>query len=293
MLSIHQKPCSIRPTLFPKSMAHASLAAPLRRCCSQHPFSSFKPRHFLFPFSLASSHNLSQARALRPVSIPPDGDGSDWEEERLSASRLADRKSRNELKREAKRAVQWGVELSKFSIPQIKRAMKIASLEVEVYEALMLVKRLGPDVREGKRRQFNYIGSLLRNAEPDLMDALIKAYKDGDTSRLLSLTGTNSWSTEGEEVEEVEEVEEASDEVVEEHVEVATRWLEGLVCKDPSITKEVYAIHNIEFDRQELRRLVKKVQSVQEGQGDDAAALDRAKRPLMRFLRTLAKRIDE
>ncbi|KAJ4759838.1 kinesin-like protein [Rhynchospora pubera] len=272
-------------------MAHTSLAAPLRRCCSQHSFSAFKPRHFLLPFSLASSRNLSQARALRPVSVPSDGDGSDWEEERYGASRLADRKSRNELKREAKRAVQWGIELSKFSIPQIKRAIKVASLEVEVYEALMLVKRLGPDVREGKRRQFNYIGSLLRNAEPDLMDALIKAYKDGDTSRLLSLTGANSWSTEGEEVEEVEE---ASDEVVEEHVEVATRWLEGLICKDPSITKEVYAIHNIEFDRQELRRLVKKVQSVQEGQGDDsAAALDRAKRPLVRFLRSLAKRIDE
>lgn len=48
-------------------------------------------------------------------------------------------------------------------------------------------------------------GSLLRNAEPELMDALIQAHKDGDTSRLLSLTGTDSLSIEGEEEEEVEE----------------------------------------------------------------------------------------
>jgi hypothetical protein len=49
------------------------------------------------------------------------------------------------------------------------------------------------------------LGSLLRNAEPEVMDALIQAYKDGDSSRLLSLTGTDSLSIEREEEEEVEE----------------------------------------------------------------------------------------
>ncbi|XP_078167198.1 kinesin-like protein isoform X2 [Carex rostrata] len=273
-------------------MAQASLAAPIRRYFSQHLFSPFKPRHFLFPFSRTSSYSLSQARALRPVVFPSDGDAIDWEEERSKAARLADRKSRNELKREARRAVQWGVELSKLSPSQIKRALKVASLEKEVYEALMLVKRLGPDVREGKRRQFNYIGSLLRNAEPEVMDTLIQAYKDGDTSRLHSLMAKASLSTEGEEEEEIEE---ASDEdgVVEDYVQVATRWLEGLICNDPSITKQVYGIHNVEFDRQELRRLVRKVQLVQEGQSNDAAALMQAKRPLVRFLRSLSKRTDK
>ncbi|KAF3322091.1 hypothetical protein FCM35_KLT13232 [Carex littledalei] len=273
-------------------MAQASLAAPLRRYCSQHLFSPFKPRHFLFPFSRTSSYSLSQARALRPVVSPSDGDAIDWEGKRSEAARLADRKSRNELKREARRAVQWGVELSNFSPSQIKRALKVASLEKEVYEALMLVKRLGPDVREGKRRQFNYIGFLLRNAEPEVMDALIQAYKDGDTSRLHSLTAKASLSTEGEEEEEIEEASD-EDEVVEDYVQVATRWLEGLICNDPSITKEVYGIQNVEFDRQELRRLVRKVQLVQEGRSNDAAALMQAKRPLMRFLRSLSKRTDE
>ncbi|KAF3335101.1 hypothetical protein FCM35_KLT21705 [Carex littledalei] len=165
-------------------MAQASLAAPLRRYCSQHLFSPFKPRHFLFPFSRTSSYSLSQAQALRPVVSPSDRDAIDWEEERSKAARLADRKSRNELKREARRAVQWGVELSKFSPSQIKRALKVASLEKEVYEALMLVKK----AEVGPRR---------------------------------------------------------------------------------------------------------KVQLVQEGQSNDAAALMQAKRPLMRFLRSLSKRTDE
>jgi hypothetical protein len=38
--------------------------------------------------------------------------------------------------------------------------------------------------------------------------------------------------------------------VVEEYMQVETRWLEGLICKDPSITKEVYAVYSVEFDRQ-------------------------------------------
>ncbi|MCI25244.1 hypothetical protein A2U01_0046434, partial [Trifolium medium] len=82
-------------------------------------------------------------------------------------------KSRNELKREAKRAVKWGMDLSSFNPPQIKRILRVVSLDQIVYEALMLVKckfieekvfvvlpqRMGPDVREGRRRQFNYIGN--------------------------------------------------------------------------------------------------------------------------------------
>lgn len=34
------------------------------------------------------------------------------------------------------------------------------------------------------------------------------------------------------------------------HVDIATRWFEGLINKDVEITNEVYSIHDIEFDRQ-------------------------------------------
>jgi hypothetical protein len=33
-------------------------------------------------------------------------------------------------------------------------------------------------------------------------------------------------------------------------MKIADRWFDGLLCKDISITNEVYAIHNVEFDRQ-------------------------------------------
>jgi hypothetical protein len=33
-------------------------------------------------------------------------------------------------------------------------------------------------------------------------------------------------------------------------MKIADRWFEGLLCKDISVTNEVYAVHNIEFDRQ-------------------------------------------
>ncbi|GMJ10445.1 hypothetical protein like AT4G24175 [Hibiscus trionum] len=76
------------------------------------------------------------------------------------------------------------MELASFSTPQIKRILGAASLEQDVLDALMLVKRLGPDVREGKRRLFNYIGKLLREGEPELMEALIQATKVGDQKLL-------------------------------------------------------------------------------------------------------------
>ncbi|XP_039170800.1 uncharacterized protein LOC120294600 isoform X2 [Eucalyptus grandis] len=42
----------------------------------------------------------------------------------------------------------------------------------------MLAKRLGLDVREGKRRQFDFIGKSLQEVEPKLMDASIEATEE-------------------------------------------------------------------------------------------------------------------
>ncbi|CAM0907842.1 unnamed protein product [Alopecurus aequalis] len=268
-------------------MAHAAAAAvPLRR-----PLLLFlRPARLLS--SLAPPASTSRRKlpwgTLRPVAPLPSSDGED-------AGDAGDfGRSRNEKKREARRAVQWGMELAKFSTPQIKRIVRAASLEIEVLEALMLVKKFGPDVREGRRRQYNYIGSLLRGVQPELMETLIQSSKDGDDSRLqalLSEVEDKSMPTEDDEAEELP-LEEEGDE---EYIEIADRWFEGLVCKDIPVTNEVYAL-NVEFDRQELRKLVRMVQVVQEsmqdrdgGKGSDAK-LSRAKKPLLMFLRSLAKK---
>ncbi|XP_062164029.1 uncharacterized protein LOC133870817 [Alnus glutinosa] len=214
-------------------------------------------------------------------------------------SDLDGRKSRNELKREARRAVRWGMELASFSTPQIKRILRLALLEQEVLEAIMLVKKLGPDVREGKRRQFNYIGKLLREVQPELMDELIKATKDGDQSRLQALSGSMVIGEDGEEAEETEYEEEEEEEVSDEYMDITTRWFEGLINKDIEITNEVYSVRSVEFDRQELRKLVRRVHSIQERQVTteenerevDAAAIMAARKSLTRFLLSLVKRM--
>ncbi|KAF0926120.1 hypothetical protein E2562_021832 [Oryza meyeriana var. granulata] len=180
------------------SAAATAAAAPLRRSL----LPSLKPS-CLFSSLAPSLHRLSLPRALRPAGpLPSDAEDSDDSNAGDGAAEPL-RKSRNDLKREARRAVQWGMDLAKFSPLQIKRILRAASLEREAFDALMLVKRFGPDVREGKRRQFNYIGRLLRGAQPELMDTLIQALKDGDDSRLLALMNENTFLMEDEEIEDL------------------------------------------------------------------------------------------
>ncbi|KAL9666935.1 hypothetical protein QQ045_001279 [Rhodiola kirilowii] len=125
-----------------------------------------------------------------------------------------ERRSRNEKKRLARQAVRFGMELAALIDSQIKRILKTVDVEPELFEALALVKRLGIldpplDVREGKRRQFNYIGKLIRDVDPELMVELIQDAKDG-----VSLTIEEE---DGDELEEekdgdkLEEEEEESD----------------------------------------------------------------------------------
>ncbi|KAK4390802.1 hypothetical protein Sango_2143500 [Sesamum angolense] len=272
-----------RPPCYHVLSVHSSLAR--ASTCLQ--FFSF--------FSTSFREVHSRARALKLRDFPPPSDVNESDDESSSDS-SGTKKSRNERKREARRAVRWGMELASFSPPQIKRILRVAALEQEVFDALMLVKRLGRDVREGKRRQFNYIGRLLREVEPELMDGLIQATKDGDQSKFQDLSGTETLVVDNEEEGE----EEIADEEKEEDsmdIAVVNRWFDGLINKDISITNEIYSLQEVEFDRQELRQLVRKVQStvqleasLEENGGPDAAAVS-ARISLTRFLRGLAKQL--
>ncbi|PQQ21571.1 uncharacterized protein Pyn_14928 [Prunus yedoensis var. nudiflora] len=180
--------------------------------------------------------------------------------------------------------------------PSNQTHSQVASLDHDVLDALILVKKFGPDVREGKRRQFNYIGKMLRDVEPDLMDALIQATKDSDESKLQALSGPETLSIDDNEEQEEEEETDYEEEEEGSHIDVATRWFDGLINKDIQITNEVYSISNVEFDRQELRKLVRRVHSVLEdkvnseenGGAKDAVRVS-AEKSLTRFLRSLAK----
>lgn len=254
-------------------------------------------RRFSSTGVLCAQRNVSyQSRGLRLPNAPPSSDLQD-QNSSASDSESDGFKSRNQLKRQARRAVRWGMELATFSTPQIKHILSVASLEKEVLDALNLVKRLGPDVREGKRRQFNYIGKLLRDVEPELMGTLIRATKEGDHRKLQALSGSKTL-TFGDSEEEYEESD-SEDEEEGSHVDVAARWLDGLINKDMEITNEVYSVREVEFDRQELRKLVRRVHTaqekhknaVEENKGEIDAAILGATKSLTRFLRALAKQM--
>ncbi|XP_020584100.1 uncharacterized protein LOC110027136 isoform X2 [Phalaenopsis equestris] len=280
------------------AMAIATATSALSRRYSglaPHVFSTISPTPYGFFFSTSTLNESFSIRshALRPLTPPSDGSDIGDDDTGLKNSRDSFKKSRNELKREARRAVRWGMDLSTFSLPQIKSILRAASLEREVLDAILL--RLGPDVREGRRRQFNFIGRLLRKAQPELMDALIQASRDGDKSKLQDRTGQGTSSIFGNDDDE-EDIESELEEG-ENYMKLADKWLDGLIRKDPTVTNEVYSIHSVDFDRQELRRLVRNVQSILEPsqtdqielEGDDK--LNEAKKSLLRFLRLLAKKL--
>ncbi|KAI0499324.1 hypothetical protein KFK09_020227 [Dendrobium nobile] len=267
-----------------KAAAAPAASALLRRSSDLPPliFSIFSPKPHIFFFSTspyAGSFGIRK-HALRPVSPPSDGSDIGNDDAGMKTSGDSFKKSRNELKKEARRAVRWGMDLSTFSPPQIKYILRAASLEREVVDAILLVKV--------PRR-------LLRKAQPELMDALIQASRDGDTSTLQELTGQATLPIDDNEDDEEDleyELEEG-----ENYMELADKWFDGLICKDPTVTNEVYSIHSVDFDRQELRNLVRRAQSVQqEGshtgkswlEGDDK--LNKSKKRLLRFLRSLAKK---
>ncbi|KAF7807144.1 UPF0307 protein PMI3641 family [Senna tora] len=275
-----------------------------RRCASFHYLltSSFlleptkSTSHHFSVIPLSSSPNRFLHFRSRGLRIPSDPELQDESSSDDDSSAEA-KKSRNQLKREARRAVRWGMELASFSAPQIKRILRVVSLDREVFEALMLVKRLRPDVREGKRRQFNYIGKLLREVQPELMDKLIKATKDADHKELQALSGLDSEVFEDDDYF-TETESEIESEKSDWYVARATRWFDGLVNKDIHITNEVYSFQEVEFDRQELRKLVRRVQSPKKQQDANEeeerkveAATTKDKKALSRFLRSIAKQI--
>lgn len=68
-------------------------------------------------------------------------------------------------------------------------------------------------MREGKRRQFSYIGRLLRDVEPELIDGLIRATKDGVQQKFQELSGSDKSEVGDADEEEEETDNEDEDEV--------------------------------------------------------------------------------
>ncbi|CAH9120576.1 unnamed protein product [Cuscuta epithymum] len=280
---------------FPPAVTIRFLHSPLRTShtasCSSSPFSSA-------PFS-SCRHLSFRSGAFRMPDVPVPMESSESDSDSDGGSDKV-KKSRNAKKREAQRAVRWGIELAKFSPSQIKRILRVTAVKDDVYDELMLVKRFGRDVREGKRRQFSHIGKLLRDAEPELMDGLIKATSNGDQKQIEALCSSRTQNIEDEEADETEYEESDDDDYDDdddENIELADRWFDGLVNKNIEISNEIYSLREAEFDRQELRNLVRNVQSIEPPKINEGKESEmdmrflKAKMSLTRFLRRIAKQV--
>ncbi|KAI3757829.1 hypothetical protein L6452_05372 [Arctium lappa] len=107
---------------------------------------------------------------------------------------------------------------------------------------------------------------LLRDVQPELMDGLIKATKNGDQQKFLELSGTDKLDLgdTGEEEGETDYDDDKEEEGFGDYHDIATRWFDGLVNKDVNITNEIYSLSIVDFDRQELRKLLRNFCSMQE-----------------------------
>jgi hypothetical protein len=116
--------------------------------------------------------------------------------------------------------------------------------------ALSMWQALSPKARNGKRRQFNYIGGLLRDVDPVLMDLVLKAGKGGDPPSTFDSSPVN----EPNELDFSDETIPAK--ITQEDMAVqkaAGRWLEGLLSGDEVVTHEVFSYSgDVYLDRQVL-----------------------------------------
>ncbi|KAF6163996.1 hypothetical protein GIB67_028700 [Kingdonia uniflora] len=142
-----------------RTQQHSLLHHLLSLSLSNKPTSLIQQQHHYYKKQQLSFFSQTNLNAHRSNSVRLKGTllPANLQENNSDSESSDEGRNRNKKKREARRAVQWGIDLANFSNPQIKRIFRVAAVEIEVFEAIMLVKRLGPDVREGKRRQFSYI----------------------------------------------------------------------------------------------------------------------------------------
>lgn len=114
-----------------KAMAKATVgttAALLRRSSGLSPcppYTFFPKPHILSFSTYPHSENLCiRTPALRPVTPPSGGSDVGDDDPGFKTNRDSFKMSRNELKRDARRAVRWGMDLSTFSLPQIKSILR-------------------------------------------------------------------------------------------------------------------------------------------------------------------------
>ncbi len=159
-----------------------------------------------------------------------------------------ERKSKSQIKRDMLALQAIGERLAELSSDQIKKI----ELPLELRDALLVCKTIR--IGEARRRQLQYIGALMREADPEPIQKALDAIDSGNLQDELQFKKLE-------------------------------QWRDNLIDGNDDLIGEILS----QFpgtDRQTLRQLVLNARKEREGQKPPKAS-----RVLFRFLRALTKRV--
>ncbi len=157
---------------------------------------------------------------------------------------LIEKKSRTAVKREAEGLQKLGERLACFSVDQIK-AMNIPEELKKAVLNVKSIKKFG-----AKRRQYQYIGSIMRKIDPDIV---VNAMDKISMGRYIAL-------------EKIKQIE---------------KWRDDFI-NDPDDFIEKFISLYPQTDRQRLRNLIRNVRNASNGDNNS-----RFMRPLFKYIRQI------
>lgn len=104
---------------------------------------------------------------------------------------LKPRKSKAQQKREAEAAQALGTELVELSAPHFQALVKKLDLTEQLYEALVACRNI--NAREGRRRQLQYIGKLMRGIDCTTIEQKLAELKRGGQIATAQLHQIERW----------------------------------------------------------------------------------------------------
>ncbi|KAH9550871.1 hypothetical protein CY35_10G094200 [Sphagnum magellanicum] len=186
-------------------------------------------------------------------------DMEEEDDEDVPSPHTEDKETRGESETKALRAQDWAVQLASLSPSQLHLAKRWARLSNEVFEAIMLVKSLSIKARNTRQRQIHYIGCLLHDMDPVMMDLVLKACKGCDPSEPTALepnglapNPARLSEAEISDLKYLQRIERDKDAQM-----TAKCWIEGLLAGDESVTHELFSYSGeFYFDQQKLKKLI-------------------------------------
>ncbi|KAK6115216.1 hypothetical protein DH2020_007485 [Rehmannia glutinosa] len=240
-----------------------SLRASSTRAATNVPFFAF------FSTSYRQVHFSSRALKLRGVNSLPTLT-------RATMNSLIAAKQRRAATRESARLDEPCAGVWSLPAFHLLKSNAFLDLEQEVFDALMLVKRLGRDVKEGKRRQFNYIGTkiLIADDKEEVEEEIVEVDEEENKKSCDTVSNTFSSSL------------------------ITSKFAGSVPTSSPLISVEkkqmrskVLLLHWEKLGTPWKVHSTLEYQANLEGNGKPDAATLNARRSLTRFLRDLAKQL--